>query len=73
MITLLVGRGDETIPEMMELLRKGESCKNVQNVYPNAYRPAVDVNKLPYTDHSIFPDKALYRPFKGEIRKIANS
>ena len=65
------GEGDETIPEMMELLRKGESCKNVQNVYPNAYRPAVDVNKLPYTDHSIFPDKALYRPFKGEIRKIA--
>lgn len=65
------GEGDETIPEMMELLRKGESCKNVANVYPNAFRLAVDVNNLPFTDHSIFPDKALYRPFKGEIRKIA--
>ena len=65
------GEGDETIPEMMELLRKGQSCKNVANVYPNAFRPAVDVNKLPYTDHSIFPDKALYRPFMGSIRKIA--
>ena len=65
------GEGDETIPEMMEKIRKGESCKNVANVYPNAFRPAVDVNKLPYTDHAIFPDKALYRPFMGSIRKIA--
>ena len=65
------GEGDETIPEMMEKIRKGESCKNVANVYPNAFRPAVDVNELPYTDHAIFPDKALYRPFMGSIRKIA--
>jgi len=65
------GEGDETIPEMMDKIRKGESCKNVPNVYPNAFRPAVDVNELPYTDHTIFPDKALYRPFMGSIRKIA--
>lgn len=65
------GEGDETLPEMMELLRKGKSCKNVQNVYPNAFRPAVDVNTLPPTDHTIFPDKALYRPFLGKIRKVA--
>ncbi len=65
------GEGDETIPEMMEKICKGESCKNVANVYPNAFRPAVDVNELPYTDHAIFPDKALYRPFMGSIRKIA--
>ena len=65
------GEGDEAIPHIMDVLRKGESAKNVPNVYPNAFRPAVDVNSLPYTDHSIFPDKSLYRPFKGRIRKIA--
>ena len=65
------GEGDEAIPEMMDLIAQGKSCKNVANVFPNQIRPALDVNTLPYTDHTIFPDKALYRPFQGEIVKIA--
>ena len=33
-------------------------------------RPACNVNKLPITDHDIFPAKSLYRPFQGKIVKI---
>ena len=65
------GEGDEAIPEMIELISKGLSCKDVLNVHPNPLRPVLDVNTLPITDHTIFPEKSLYRPFQGRIVKVA--
>ena len=65
------GEGDEAIPEMIDLISQGKSCKDVLNVWPNPLRPVLDVNKLPITDHTIFPEKSLYRPFQGKIVKIA--
>ena len=65
------GEGDEAIPEMMDYISEGKSCKDLLNVWPNPLRDVVDVNTLPITDHTIFPDKSLYRPFQGKIVKIA--
>ena len=65
------GEGDEAIPEMIDLISQGKSCKDVLNVWPNPLRPVLDVNTLPITDHTIFPEKSLYRPFQGKIVKIA--
>ena len=65
------GEGDEAIPEMIDLISQGKSCKDVLNVWPNPLRPVLDVNELPITDHTIFPEKSLYRPFQGKIVKIA--
>ena len=65
------GEGDEAIPEIVEYLYQEKSPKNLLNIYPNALRPAIDVNTLPPTDHTIFPEKSLYRPFLGKIVKIA--
>lgn len=64
------GEGDEAIPEMISAIEKGESCSDILNVYPNPLRYALDVNTLPIGDLTIFPEKSLYRPFKGKIVKI---
>mgnify|MGYP005744367047 FL=1 len=49
------GEGDEAIPEMMDHISEGKSCKDLLNVWPNPLRDVVDVNTLPITDHTIFP------------------
>ena len=68
---ILRGEGDEVIPELLDLISEGKDGHHLPNVHPNPMRPAIDVNTLPSTDHTIFPDKALYRPFQGKIIKIA--
>ena len=68
---ILRGEGDEVIPELLALISEGKDGHHLPNVHPNPMRPAIDGNTLPSTDHTIFPDKALYRPFQGKIIKIA--
>ena len=63
------GEGDEAIPEMINNISQGKRCDSVLNVYPNSLRPAVDVETLPISDHDIFPERSLYRPFLGKIYK----
>ena len=36
------GEGDEAIPEMIAAIERGESCKNIANVYPNQIRYALE-------------------------------
>jgi len=65
------GEGDELLPELMDLISEGKDGHHLANVYPNPMRPAINVNTLPITDHEIFDDRSLYRPFQGKIIKIA--
>ena len=65
------GEGDEVLPELMDLISEGKDGHHLANVYPNPMRPAINVNTLPITDHEIFDDRSLYRPFQGKIIKIA--
>ena len=65
------GEGDEAIPELMDLISEGKTGNHLPNIHPNPMRPAMNVNTLPSTDHEIFDKRSLYRPFQGEIIKIA--
>lgn len=65
------GEGDELIPELMDLISEGKTGHHLPNVHPNPMRPALNVNTLPMTDHEIFDQRSLYRPFQGKIIKIA--
>ena len=65
------GEGDELLPELMDLISEGKTGHHLANVHPNPMRPAINVNTLPVTDHEIFDERSLYRPFQGEIIKIA--
>tara|TARA_B100000945_G_scaffold121931_1_gene96932 strand:- start:74 stop:1450 length:1377 start_codon:yes stop_codon:yes gene_type:complete len=65
------GEGDEAIPELMDLISEGKTGHHIANIHPNPMRPAMDVDKLPPTDHQIFDERSLYRPFQGKIIKIA--
>jgi len=71
------GEGEETVLEVAERLRRGESCQNVMNVsikgqdgmvVNNPMRPLVDINK-PLPDFSLFDEARFYRPFGGRVFK----
>jgi len=68
---ILRGEGDEVVPELMDLIEQGKDGHHLMNVHPNPMRPAMNVNTLPPTDHTIFDERSLYRPFQGKIIKIA--
>lgn len=72
-----VGEGEETVREVAERVRRGESCEDVQNVWlkrpdgsivQNRMRPLIDINK-PLPDYSLFDDARFYRPMGGRIFK----
>ena len=65
------GEGDEAIPELMDLISEDKTGHHLANIHPNPMRPALNVNTLPSTDHDIFDKRSLYRPFQGDIIKIA--
>ena len=65
------GEGDEAIPELMDCISEGKDGHHIPNIHPNPMRPAINVNKLPPTDHEIFDKRSLYRPFQGKIIKVA--
>tara|TARA_B100001093_G_scaffold276884_1_gene264570 strand:- start:530 stop:1960 length:1431 start_codon:yes stop_codon:yes gene_type:complete len=65
------GEGDEVIPELMDHISENKTGHHLLNVHPNPMRPAMNVNTLPPTDHLIFDKRSLYRPFQGEIIKVA--
>ena len=72
-----IGEGEDTIAEVAERVRRGESCEDVRNVWckrpggqviKNPMRPLVDINK-PLPDFSLFDDARFYRPMGGRIFK----
>lgn len=72
-----LGEGEETILEVAEKVRRGESCEDVPNVWfkqpngnviRNAMRPLVDIGQyLP--DFSLFDEARFYRPMGGRVFK----
>lgn len=72
-----VGEGEDTIAEVAERVRRGDSCENVSNVWfkradgsviRNPMRRLVDLNK-PLPDFSLFDEARFYRPMGGRIFK----
>ena len=72
-----LGEGEETVSEIAERIRNGESCEDVRNVWlkrpdgsivKNPMRPLVDINK-PLPDFSLFDEARFYRPMGGRIFK----
>jgi len=72
-----VGEGEDTLAEVAERVRRGESCEDVSNVWfkradgtiiKNPMRPLVDLNK-PVPDYSLFDEARFYRPMGGRIFK----
>lgn len=71
------GEGEETILDVAERVRRGNSCEDVPNVWlkrcdgtviSNPMRPLVDINK-PLPDFSLFDEARFYRPMGGRIFK----
>ena len=71
------GEGEETILDVAERVRRGESCEDVPNVWikrpdgtviSNEMSPLVDINK-PLPDFSLFDEARFYRPMGGRIFK----
>jgi len=72
-----VGEGEETILDVIERTRMGESCEKVPSVWfkrpdgvvvKNPRRPLVDINK-PLPDFSLFDEARFYRPMGGRVFK----
>lgn len=72
-----VGEGEETVLEVAETVRRGESCENIPNVWfkkpdgtviKNPMRPLISYGgNLP--DFSLFDDARFYRPLGGRVFK----
>lgn len=72
-----LGEGEETILDVVERVRRGESCENVRNVWfkrpdgrviKNQMRPLIDLNR-PVPDFSLFDEARFYRPMGGRFFK----
>jgi radical SAM superfamily enzyme YgiQ (UPF0313 family) len=72
-----LGEGEDTIVEVAEKVRRGESCEDIRNVWSkradgtiakNPMRPLVDLHK-PLPDFSLFDEARFYRPMGGRIFK----
>ena len=72
-----LGEGEETIREVAERVRLGQSCEDVPNVWfkhpdgtvvKNSMRPLVDIEK-PMPNFSLFDEARFYRPMGGRIFK----
>jgi radical SAM superfamily enzyme YgiQ (UPF0313 family) len=74
------GEGEETLTDLCNALENGTDTVKIPNLWvkkdgmviaKNKVRQALDVNKLPTQDLSIFEDMSLFRPMKGKIYKMA--
>ena len=74
------GEGEETLTDLCNALENGTGTVKIPNLWvkkdgmviaKNKVRQALDVNKLPTQDLSIFEDMSLFRPMKGKIYKMA--
>ncbi len=73
-----VGEADETFPELLNLMERGEDYTHVKSmnfrlkdgtIIRNEVAPRVDLNKLPTPDWGIFDSRHLFRPFDGKVYK----
>lgn len=74
-----IGEGEEALVELCEKLFNNKDFSHIKNIYTkkdntiikNPLRPLIDINKLPYSDFSIFKDFRFYRPFHGKVIRMA--
>lgn len=75
-----IGEGEEAIVELCNRLRQHKNIKTIKNLYfktkkgkitKNKLRPLTDINQLPFPDFSIFNDFRFYRPFHGQVVRMA--
>lgn len=75
---VLRGEGEETLPELCELLGGGGDVSTVSGLYAvmdgrevkNPMPRPVDVNRLPPPDYTLFEESRYYRPMQGMLRRM---
>lgn len=74
-----VGEGEDALLELCQHLREGKDYSRIQNLWvkqpdggiqKNPMRHALDVNKNPLPDFSLFEDARLYRPMAGKVYRM---
>ncbi len=75
---ICVGEGEEALVELCRRMIDNESIANIKNIWvkengricKNSMRAAIDLDKLPYEDYTLFEEKRLYRPMQGKIYRM---
>lgn len=75
---ICLGEGESALVELCEKMRDGLDYKNIKNLWikdngriiKNPMGPLVDINKLPFSDFSIFEEKRIYRPMQGKLFRM---
>jgi anaerobic magnesium-protoporphyrin IX monomethyl ester cyclase len=71
-----VGEADNTFPELLDLMEKGEDYTNVKSMWfklpngkikKNPFAPRVQLDNLETPDWELFDERHLFRPYLGEI------
>jgi len=74
------GEGERALVELSKKLSQGKDWKRIKNlcfvgdkgeIVTNPLRKLVDINKLPFYDFSIFDKTRFYRPFHGQVVRMA--
>jgi radical SAM superfamily enzyme YgiQ (UPF0313 family) len=73
------GEGEDALLDLCQALSSGEDPSRIPNLWvkskdgvvKNDMRPALDVNKLPIQDLSVFEPHTLFRPLAGKIWRMA--
>ena len=74
------GEGEGALVDLSNALEENRDPSNIANLWVkknnkvvarNRIRPALDVNRLPIQDLSIFEDLSLHRPMSGKIYRMA--
>lgn len=75
-----IGEGEGTLVELCEKMSAGEDYSCVRNLYvrqpdgtikKNPLRALDDINNYPYPDFSLFEDFRFFRPFYGDVVRMA--
>jgi len=72
------GEGEIALPELCQHLKDGLPVDKIYNIWlkrngkiiRNGMRKLVDLNKIPYSDFSLFEKKRFLRPMQGKIFKM---
>jgi len=75
-----IGEGEEAFEELANKLEKGEDTSNIRNIYlldnnknviKNPLRKLIKVDDLLIPDFSIYDKSRFFRPFMGEVVRMA--
>jgi len=75
-----IGEGEKALPQLCKKLHRHKDYSKIKNLYiknkdgtikKNPLRPLVDINKIPYSDFSVFDNSRFFRPFHGQVVRMA--